>query len=155
MKNSIVLIASIVMTLSSHAQAMKITGNVSDANGPLPGTIIVVKGSEKGTKTDFDGNFYIYAKKGESLVFSYLGFRTKTIKIKSNEKQLVEMREDATICFPPLDYNLPFKIHELKGYDENWQTTQDICTSLSEIPSVQLIRVSSYSCNPLIFRKLC
>ena len=76
------------MTLSSHAQAMKITGNVSDANGPLPGTIIVVKGSKKGTKTDFDGNFYIYAKKGESLVFSYLGFRTKTIKIKSNEKQL-------------------------------------------------------------------
>lgn len=151
MKNPI-LIAFIVMTISSHAQIMKITGNVSDSSGPLPGAIIVVKGTEIGAQADFDGNFSIAAEKGESLVFSHLGFKTKTSKIKSDKKQLIRLREDVTVCFPSLDYYLPFNIYELKGFEENWHTTQDIGISLSKIPGVQVRSTNSFSSSSIRMR---
>lgn len=65
---------------SSRLVAIKliqIKGNVTGPEGmPLPGVSIVIKGSVKGTQTDFDGNFTIAANKGDILVFSYLGMKT-------------------------------------------------------------------------------
>ncbi|MGB0950240.1 MAG: alpha-2-macroglobulin family protein, partial [Marinirhabdus sp.] len=50
---------------------------VLDENGlPLPGAAITVKGTGRGTTSDFDGSFEIEAKKGERLVISYMGFET-------------------------------------------------------------------------------
>ena len=40
-------------------QAQEVTGTVSDANGPLPGASVVLKGTTNGTQTDFDGNYTI------------------------------------------------------------------------------------------------
>lgn len=140
------------MTISSHAQIMKITGNVSDSSGPLPGAIILVNGTEIGAQEDFDGNFSIDAEKGESLVFSHLGFKTKTLKIKSDKKQLIRLREDVTVCFPSLDYYLAFNIHELKDFEENWHATQDIGISLPKIPGVQVRSTNSFSSSSIRMR---
>ena len=38
-----------------------VSGTVTTADGPLPGATIVVKGTNTGTTTDFDGNFSIEA----------------------------------------------------------------------------------------------
>ena len=43
---------------------------------PLPGASIIVKGTTKATQSDFDGNFKLEAKKGETLVISYVGMKT-------------------------------------------------------------------------------
>ena len=51
----------------------EITGIVSDATGPMPGAIVVVKGTQRGIATDFDGKYSIKAKEGETLVFSFMG----------------------------------------------------------------------------------
>lgn len=59
----------------SFAQEKTITGVVSDANGPLPGVNVVVKGTQRGVSTGFDGSYSIRAKEGETLVYSFMGMR--------------------------------------------------------------------------------
>ncbi|WP_284651403.1 SusC/RagA family TonB-linked outer membrane protein [Flavobacterium terrisoli] len=58
----------------SFAQEKTVTGVVSDKTGPLPGANIVVKGTTRTAQTDFDGNYSIKAKAGETLVFSFTGY---------------------------------------------------------------------------------
>jgi hypothetical protein len=61
-----------------------IKGTVTDDTGlPLPGANIIIKGTSKGTQTDFDGNYQIETKPGDVLVFSYVGFETKEITVSN------------------------------------------------------------------------
>ncbi|MGB8373912.1 MAG: carboxypeptidase-like regulatory domain-containing protein [Salegentibacter sp.] len=59
-----------------------ITGTVMDSEmeGPLPGANIVVKGTNNGTITDFDGKFSLKVDnpKGE-IVLSFVGYQKKTV----------------------------------------------------------------------------
>lgn len=48
-------------------------GSVSNHSKGLPGANVGVKGSDRGTITDFDGNFKIKASKGEVLTIDYIG----------------------------------------------------------------------------------
>ncbi|HIP49700.1 MAG TPA: hypothetical protein EYG92_12150, partial [Lutibacter sp.] len=50
-----------------------ITGTVSDETGPLPGVSVLIKSTNTGTETDFDGNYSIRAKKGQVLQYSFIG----------------------------------------------------------------------------------
>ena len=65
----------------SFAQDKTVTGVVSDELGPVPGANVVVKGTKRGTATDFDGNFSISVKQGEVLVVSYAGKKSANITI--------------------------------------------------------------------------
>ena len=69
----------------SFAQEKTVTGNVSDASGPLPGVTVVVKGTNTVTQTDFDGNYSINANTGAVLQFSFIGMQTveKTVGTSS------------------------------------------------------------------------
>jgi len=53
-----------------------ITGIVSDETSPLPGVSVLIKGTNSGTETDFDGNYSIKAKKGQILEYSFIGMAT-------------------------------------------------------------------------------
>jgi TonB-linked SusC/RagA family outer membrane protein len=64
---------------------------------PLIGVSVVVKGTERGTATDADGNFSLDARIGETLEFSYLGFITKTLVIKDNAYLNVIMTENVQL----------------------------------------------------------
>ena len=59
MKNYLQLLFVFFITIQIQAQEKIITGNVSDSTGPLPGVIVIVKGTTNGTQTDFDGNYSI------------------------------------------------------------------------------------------------
>ncbi|GJM52408.1 hypothetical protein RCZ16_07250 [Capnocytophaga catalasegens] len=65
------------------AQEKTVTGSVvSETDGmPLLGASVVVKGTTRGTQTDFDGNFSIQVREGEVLVFSFVGFSTQERKV--------------------------------------------------------------------------
>ena len=77
-------IALCFLTSLTLAQ-VSVTGKVSDTEGiPISGVNVLIKDSTKGTLTDFDGKFAIEAKVGDVIVFSYLGFKTKEVKV--NEK---------------------------------------------------------------------
>ncbi|HKX87217.1 MAG TPA: carboxypeptidase-like regulatory domain-containing protein [Flavobacterium sp.] len=58
-----------------------ITGIVSDIAGPIPGANVIVKGTTRGTQTNFDGTYSIRAEEGEKLVYSFMGMNdvTKTV----------------------------------------------------------------------------
>ncbi len=61
-----------------------ITGIVRSAedNSPLPGATILVKGTDHGTSTDFDGNFSIDVEgDATKLIISYLGFEDQEVTI--------------------------------------------------------------------------
>lgn len=80
----------------SFAQNFEVNGIVVDSNGsPLPGVSIVVKNTAKGASTDFDGNFNVpNVKKGDILVFSYVGFTTKEVVISNANALTVKLAED-------------------------------------------------------------
>ena len=72
-----------------------ITGTVLDAEGsPLPGVSILIKGTNTGTSTDFDGNYSLNAKQGDVLVFTYIGFVTQEIPVKEQRQINVVLQED-------------------------------------------------------------
>lgn len=82
-----------------HAQeTITIEGNVSSASeeapGPLPFITILVKGSTRGTTTDFDGNYSINAAPDATLVFSYVGFKTQEIPVDGQTQIDVALEED-------------------------------------------------------------
>ena len=68
------------------AKAQTVSGTVSDANGPLPGASVLVKGTTNGTQTDFDGNYSFTATLDSgsyNLVFSSLGFTTQKVSVNA------------------------------------------------------------------------
>ena len=58
-----------------------LSGTVLDKSSsqPIPGVNVVVEGTQNGTATDFDGNFNLNVKKGDKIVFSYIGFKNYTL----------------------------------------------------------------------------
>lgn len=64
--------------------AINITGKVTDNKGqPLEGVTILVKGTNKGTHSEANGNFSIDAAPYSILVISSVGFETKEVKIEN------------------------------------------------------------------------
>lgn len=52
---------------------------------PLPGTSVVLKGTTTGTVVGMDGEFEIEAAAGNELVFSFVGYETKIVKIENQK----------------------------------------------------------------------
>lgn len=94
MKNQITMLM-LTLLCSWSVQSKTITGVVTDQqNLPLPGVIVLIEGTKKGTQTDFDGNYSIEAYQGQTLVFSYIGFVNKKVKIGPSNILDVTMEED-------------------------------------------------------------
>ncbi|ETN95094.1 vWA domain-containing protein [Zhouia amylolytica] len=93
MKTIITFLFSL-LAIFTFAKERTITGVVTNNGQPLPGVNIVVKGSTNGTTTDFDGNYSIKAETGNVLVFSYIGMKTKEIKITNQSVYNVVLESD-------------------------------------------------------------
>ena len=68
------------------AQTRQITGTVtSERDGsPIPGATVIVQGSTAGTVTNIDGKYSLTVpQEAETLVFSFVGMKTKEIPITS------------------------------------------------------------------------
>lgn len=63
---------------SGYAQNKTVTGTVTDqAKLSIPGVNVIVKGTNRGASTDFDGKYSVSAAPGETLVFTFVGFIKK------------------------------------------------------------------------------
>ncbi len=68
------------------AQEIAVTGVVVDNEGEtLPGVSVVAKGTTHGTVTDIDGKFTINVPQETVLVFSYVGFESREVKVTNQE----------------------------------------------------------------------
>lgn len=94
MKNQILLLI-LAVSFQVAAQQNTISGVVTDAsNNPISGANVLVKETSKGTQTNFDGQYSITAHQGQTLVFSYIGFKTKEVKIGVSKTINVQLEED-------------------------------------------------------------
>lgn len=129
-------------TLIANAQKVAVNGAIVDNdNEPIPGAIILIKGTENGSQTNFDGQFSIKVEKGDKLVISYVGFKTKEFKVKGDLNPKIKLFEDATVCFADVSYFLPFKINEF--WAENLNSQADLYNCIrSNVPGVQITNTS-------------
>ena len=95
--NGILTLLLALVVQFSFAQQKTISGTVTDGTGPLPGVTVLVKGTSNGTQTDFDGKFTIMASTGDVLTFSYMGMKSKDVKIGASSTLNVTMQEDANL----------------------------------------------------------
>ena len=85
----------LIISELANAQSGSVSGTVSDADGPLPGASVVMKGTNTGVTTDFDGNFSISGgiDNNSILVFSYVGFESQEIVVGNQSIINVQMQE--------------------------------------------------------------
>ncbi|SDX11188.1 TonB-linked outer membrane protein, SusC/RagA family [Lutibacter oricola] len=93
--NGFLTLLLVLFVQISFAQEKTVTGKVADASGPLPGVTVVVKGTNTGTQSDFDGNYSIKAKPGAVLQFSFIGMTTVEKTVGASNKIDVTMIESA------------------------------------------------------------
>ena len=89
-------------TIKNQENNITVKGTVSDETGALANINVVLQGTKIGTVTDFDGYFEFpkKLKKGDVLVFSYLGMKSKKVVIngtKLNIELKVNMKSDTCI----------------------------------------------------------
>ena len=92
------LLLALVVQIS-FAQEKTISGTVSDESGGLPGVSVIIKGTIKGTETDFDGKFSLKVADAPpfTVEISMLGFVAVSVEItKNNQEVMVSLEEDAT-----------------------------------------------------------
>ncbi|PLK46206.1 SusC/RagA family TonB-linked outer membrane protein [Emticicia sp. TH156] len=92
------LLASIMLVLGSYAYAqnVNVTGKVTADDGSvLPGVSVVVKGTNVGVQTDANGIYKISAKKGASLLFSFIGFESQTVPVGNSSTIDITLKSDA------------------------------------------------------------
>jgi len=82
----------------SFAQEKTVSGTVTDASGmPLPGATVVVKGTSRGTSTDFDGKYSIKASVGETLDFSFVGYKAVSVKVAASNVVNATLKDDTAL----------------------------------------------------------
>lgn len=74
----LLILFALLCSVCAFAQELTVSGTVSDETGTLPGASVVVSGKSMGVVTDIDGNYTIKVKKGDKLVFSYVGYNSQT-----------------------------------------------------------------------------
>ena len=136
-KNSILIL---FISLSSILVAQKtVTGNVSSADGPLPGATVAIKASAMGTTTDFDGNFSIVTSDLDVLVVSYVGFATQEIRVADNSNFNIVMQADqlldevviTALGISREKKSLGYSITEVEGENVNTIKDNNLANSLT------------------------
>ena len=89
MKRVIITFLCLLCIVQAYSQSFTISGTITDreSNEPLIGAGILVKGVGRGTITDMDGKYSLEVKRGETLVFSYVGYQSTEIAI-TNQRTL-------------------------------------------------------------------
>ena len=112
-------------TSGATTNAETVTGVVTDPEGePLIGATVQVKGTSTATATDIDGNYALRARKGDTLVFTYIGYAPQEIKVGAGDNYNVTMSEDSKVLDEVVvtalgikreQKSLSYNVQQLKG----------------------------------------
>ena len=94
--NRKIVLATICCILSIEIVAQEVKGKVitSEDGQGLPGVTIQVKGSDQGRVTDVDGNYSLVANPNDTLIFSFVGFKSQAIAVGASSVVNVTLVED-------------------------------------------------------------
>lgn len=96
--NKLFLNILVALLASTIALAQQVSGVVTEADSgaPLPGATVLVKGTDIGTTTDFDGMFQLAGvSSNATLVISYIGFETQEVAAGNNTNISVSLTTSA------------------------------------------------------------
>jgi len=138
--------------LGALAQSL-IKGTVKDVSGdPIIGASVKVQGSKSGVITDFDGNFSVQANNNATLVISYIGYTTETVKVAGRNNISVILKEDTQTLndVVVIGYGVQRKsdltgaVASVKGDDIKNLSTSDAGAALQgKVTGVQIINSGS------------
>ncbi len=80
----------------SYAQSINVKGVIQDSDlMPIPGANVIVKNTNTGAISDFDGNFVINnVSEGATLLCSYIGFITQEIVVTNEDSLVITLLPD-------------------------------------------------------------
>ena len=79
------LLVCMFFSSMAMAQTKTISGTVTGSDGKaLEGVTVAVRNAERVTMTGNNGGYSISAATGETLVFSYVGFETQSMRVGSS-----------------------------------------------------------------------
>ena len=92
----LVLLQGIAASAQDNARTIK--GKIIDEeNLPMPGVGVLVVGTLNGVISDENGDYSIIATPDQELQFSFLGFKTETIKVGDRTVINLTMKSDAQV----------------------------------------------------------
>ena len=123
------LILSVIFLLimaDVHAQNVRVTGVVSDTQGPLIGVNVRVKDSATGVITDINGKYSLEVPSNSTLVFSYIGYLNQEHKVGNKGVINVVMVEDTK------------QLEEVVVVGYGYQRKSDVATSVASVKTDEL-----------------
>lgn len=137
--------------LGAMAQST-ISGTVNDESGePIIGASVKVQGAKTGAITDFNGNFSVQADANSTLVISYIGYTSATVKVNGRNNITVTLKEDAQTLndVVVIGYGVQKKsdltgaVASVKGDEiKNLSTTDAGAALQGKVSGVQIINTS-------------
>ncbi|MEI6865354.1 TonB-dependent receptor [Flavicella sp.] len=128
-KTKLLLIVVLFVNIALIAQNdHAITGTVTSKseNTPVPGVNVIIEGTSTGITTDFDGNYQINAPQGSKIIFSFIGFATKSISVTNQTTINVALEEDSN------------ELDEVVVIGYGFRKKSDITGSVSSVSSEEL-----------------
>ncbi|MEN8247672.1 MAG: SusC/RagA family TonB-linked outer membrane protein [Bacteroidota bacterium] len=127
----------------SNVNAQQVSGRVTselDGQG-LPGVTIMIKGTQKGAVTNFDGDYSIEVDDENSiLVFRYVGFETQEIRVGTQTTINVTLNESAetlgevvvtALGITRKEASLGYSVGQVSGEDMTKVTQENVVNSLA------------------------
>ncbi|WP_241664749.1 SusC/RagA family TonB-linked outer membrane protein [Seonamhaeicola maritimus] len=146
------LFVALCSAMSVQAQNLTVTGTVTGSEDglPIPGVAIVIKGTNTGSVTDFDGNYSINAKVGDMLQFSYLGMENESVKVTGSklnvamDSSLEDLEEVVVIGYGTVKKKeLTGAVAQVKSEDIEQFVTSDVSSALQgQIAGVNVVASS-------------
>ena len=97
-----ILVAFLIVASTTHAQEFfTITGKVVDKQEAIPGANVFVKGTSKGTSTNFNGNFKLTLEKGTYTLL--VSFVSEPKEVQINLNQNIDLTIDLSDNYTKLD----------------------------------------------------
>jgi TonB-linked SusC/RagA family outer membrane protein len=83
-------------TFSQNQPLKTISGTITDADGPFSGVNVLVKNTARGSISDLEGRYSVTASANDTLVFTYVGYKTREVAVGNGSILNVTMQVDAT-----------------------------------------------------------
>jgi TonB-linked SusC/RagA family outer membrane protein len=124
-------IAFIFITINVYAQQKEYKGIVKEENGEgFSGVNVMIKGTKTVAITDKNGLFSIIASEGETLVFSFIGYKTMEVPLMLNTNLTVILSAESK------------ELDELIVIGYGYEKKSDLTAAISSVKSKDLIRTS-------------
>lgn len=151
MKSMLLFLFSL-LCLQVSAQKITVSGTVTDLDGePLLGVNVRIAGTDIGTMTNMDGDYEMFARIGQALVFSYVGMRTEKVLIKDRSPINVSLSPDAELDpvyititnIPKSRKRSPYPVTTLSSKDIEKNSDPDLVRKMvGKVPGAQITGTS-------------